>query len=93
MMPPMQVMDAGSMAIFADPTGAAFSAWQAGEHIGARVCNEPDTFSWNELVSRDVEAAKPFYSSVFGWTTNPRTWGRWAPTPWSKAVKTEDSPA
>ena len=67
MMPPMQVMDAGSMAIFIDPTGAAFSVWQAGDHFGAQITNEPDTYSWNELMSRDVDTAMAFYSEVFGW--------------------------
>jgi predicted enzyme related to lactoylglutathione lyase len=66
-MPPMQVMEAGSMAIFADPTGAAFSAWQAGDHYGAQVGNEPNTYSWNELMSRQLDSAKAFYSQVFGW--------------------------
>src|SRR5262249_28608545 len=35
--PPMDVMDAGRMAVFADPVGAAFSAWQPGEHLGAQL--------------------------------------------------------
>lgn len=68
MIPPMDVMEAGSMAIFADPTGAAFSVWRPGDHTGAEICNEPDTWSWNELLTRDIEAAKPFYSAVFGWS-------------------------
>lgn len=67
MMPPMQVMAAGHMAIVADPTGAAFSLWKPGEHIGAELCNEPDTWSWNELVTRDLDAATAFYTAVFGW--------------------------
>ena len=67
MMPPMQVMEAGHMAIFADPTGAAFSVWQADRHKGADVANEADTWSWNELMSRDIDTAKAFYSKVFGW--------------------------
>ncbi len=67
MMPPMQVMDAGHMAIFADPTGAAFSVWQPEEHKGADLANEANTWSWNELLSRDIETAKAFYSEVFGW--------------------------
>ena len=25
-------------------------------------------FSWNELMTRDVDAAKTFYSNLFGWT-------------------------
>jgi len=67
MMPAMQVMDAGHMAIIADPTGAAISVWQPGNHFGATIANEPDTWSWNELASRDVETAKAFYAEVFGW--------------------------
>jgi predicted enzyme related to lactoylglutathione lyase len=63
---PMDVMDAGRMAIFADPTGAAFGVWQAGEHTGAELVNEPGSLSWNELMTRDPAAAKPFYSAVFG---------------------------
>ncbi len=68
MMPPMQVMEAGEMAIIADPTGAAISLWKAGEHFGAEVTNEPDTWSWNELMTRDIDAALAFYAEVFGWT-------------------------
>ena len=60
-------MDAGHMAVFADPTGAAFSAWQAAEHIGAELGNVPNTHSWNELMSRDIDTAKTFYGQVFGW--------------------------
>jgi len=55
-------------AIFTDPGGAAFSVWKPGQSIGAEVCNEPNTYSWNELMTRDIDAALPFYSAVFGWT-------------------------
>jgi predicted enzyme related to lactoylglutathione lyase len=67
MMPPMQVMSAGRMAIVADPTGAAISIWQPGEHQGAEIANEPNTWSWNELMTRDVDAALDFYTATFGW--------------------------
>ncbi len=30
---------------------------------------KPGTFGWFELVTTDAEAAKKFYSSVFGWET------------------------
>jgi len=66
-MPPMPVMEAGHMAIVADPAGAVISLWQPGTHPGAGVCNEPGTWAWNELVTRDIDGALPFYSSVFGW--------------------------
>jgi uncharacterized protein len=68
--PAMDVLDVGRMAIFADPQGAAFSVWQAGTHPGAELVNEPGTWSWSELLTTDVEAAKGFYGDVFGWTTN-----------------------
>ncbi len=66
-MPPMDVMTAGKMAIFADAGGAFFSTWQPGDHIGAELVNEPGTLSWNELITADAEGAKAFYGQVFGW--------------------------
>jgi predicted enzyme related to lactoylglutathione lyase len=66
---PFDVMDAGRMAVFTDPEGAAFCAWQAKEHRGARVVNEPVSLTFNGLNTRDLESARPFYGSVFGWTT------------------------
>src|SRR5439155_16583692 len=62
------VMDQGSMAVFQDPTGAVFAVWQSGKHKGAEVVNAPGSFSWNELATRDMNAAKNFYPKVFGWT-------------------------
>jgi predicted enzyme related to lactoylglutathione lyase len=64
---PMQVMDQGSMGVFQDPTGAVFAAWQPAAMKGAQMVNQPVSLSWNELATRDLEAAKAFYSSVFGW--------------------------
>ena len=66
---PMEVLDLGKMAIFADPTGVAFGIWQPGTFIGAGLVNEPGAISWNELNTRDPETAKAFYGAVFGWTT------------------------
>lgn len=64
---PMDVMDVGRMAVFADPAGAVFSIWQPRAHPGAGLVNEPGAFTWNELNTRDPGAAKPFYAAVFGW--------------------------
>jgi len=66
--PPMQVMDQGTMAVFADPTGAAFAVWQSGVFTGAEQVNTPNSLSWNELSSRDINRAKDFYTKVFPWT-------------------------
>jgi uncharacterized protein len=69
MMEPFDVMDAGRMAVFADPEGAAFFVWQANQLKGAQVVNEQGSLNFNGLATRDVEGAKSFYGSVFGWTT------------------------
>lgn len=63
----MDVFDAGRMAVFADPAGAAFSVWQPNQHIGSQLVNEPGTLCWNELITTDVAAALSFYPAVFGW--------------------------
>jgi uncharacterized protein len=66
---PFDVMDAGRMAALADPEGAVFSVWQAREHKGAQIVNEPGSLNFNVLNCRDPERAKRFYGAVFGWTT------------------------
>ena len=66
---PFDVMDAGRMAIIADPTGAVTALWQAKESIGSELVNEPGSFGWSEVYSPDVAAATKFYSDLFGWKT------------------------
>jgi predicted enzyme related to lactoylglutathione lyase len=66
---PFDVMEAGRMAVCTDPEGAAFCLWQAKEHKGARIVNEPGSLNFNGLNTRDPEGAKSFYGSVFGWET------------------------
>lgn len=64
---PFDVMDAGRMAFISDPQGAMFAIWQKIKSIGATVVNEPGAFCWNELMTSDIEAARKFYSGLFGW--------------------------
>ncbi len=54
-MPPMDVMDQGTMAYFADPTCA-----------GAQVVAEPGAMTFHEVYTRDATKARAFYASVFG---------------------------
>ena len=72
---PMDVMDLGRMAIFADPTGAVFGIWQPGSFPGAGLANESGSISWNELGTRDPGAAKAFYAKVFGWDSTDNDMG------------------
>jgi len=76
------VMDAGSMAVFQDPAGGFISVWQRGNHKGAELCNEPGSFTWNELQSRDIDAAKRFYPAVFGWGVKDNAMGPMTYTEW-----------
>jgi hypothetical protein len=69
MIEPFEVMDAGRMAACLDPEGAAFCLWQAKEHKGARIVNEPGSLNFNSLNTHHAEDAKAFYGSVFGWNT------------------------
>jgi hypothetical protein len=69
---PMDVLDLGRMAIFADPTGAVFGIWQAGTFVGAEIVNESSAVVWNELNTRDTAVAKEFYGAVFGWSFEER---------------------
>jgi uncharacterized protein len=64
---PFDVMEAGRMAVVADPAGAAFCVWQARQHRGAAVVNEHASLNFNDLHTRDLEGARSFYGSVFGW--------------------------
>ncbi len=66
-MEPMDIMDAGRMFFIVDPVGATIGFWQSGTHDGAEVFNEPNTMSWNEIASRDVDAAVAFYTELLGW--------------------------
>jgi predicted enzyme related to lactoylglutathione lyase len=68
---PMDVFDSGRWAMLSDPTGAAFSLWQAGKFPGFGVVNEPGAFGWIDLATRDVPGALSFYAAVFGWQTWP----------------------
>jgi predicted enzyme related to lactoylglutathione lyase len=51
-----------------DPGGAVFALWEARGHIGARLVGEESTLCWTELVTKDADGAKAFYSGLFGWT-------------------------
>ena len=64
---PTDVMSAGRMGVFQDPGNAFFSTWQSGDHLGAGLVRDVGAMSWVELNTRNVEAAKTFYPTVFGW--------------------------
>ncbi len=63
----MDIFDSGRMAVLQDPEGAWICLWQAREHRGAAIVNEPGAWCWSELNTRDPEGAKSFYGEALGW--------------------------
>jgi uncharacterized protein len=66
---PFDIMDAGRTAVVQDPSGAALALWQAKQHPGAGVRDEPGALCWTELYTTNAEAAGKFYVSTLGWRT------------------------
>lgn len=65
--------DSGRMAVCRDAEGAFFSIYQSRGNTGAQIVNEVGTWTWTNLLTRDLDAAKRFYADVFGWeaVSNP----------------------
>ncbi len=63
---PMDVFEAGRMAMLQDPQGAIFAVWQPNQHIGVRVKGEPGAMIWNELMTSSTSAAIEFYGGLLG---------------------------
>lgn len=61
--------DLASVAELTDPTGAVFRLWQANQLAGAGIVNQPQTWIWNHLFTRDLESTEHFYADLFGWTS------------------------
>ncbi|MFJ2901054.1 VOC family protein [Streptomyces sp. NPDC087212] len=71
--PPMDVMAQGRMALLADEAGVPFGIWQPGERKGLDAANEPGALGWVELYTADVAAAAAFYRSALGLETSAVT--------------------
>lgn len=71
-MAPMDVMQFGRMAIFADPEGAVFGVWQGREMSGAGLVNSPGAMTWLELLTHQPDQAGRFYPAVFDWSPTER---------------------
>ncbi len=64
---PLTVLDVGRIAVGADPAGAAYGLWQAKQHTGADLVDEPGALCWAETMSRNYDASRTFYADVFGY--------------------------
>jgi predicted enzyme related to lactoylglutathione lyase len=68
---PMDVPGIGRMCIALDAGNAVFGVWQAGGTIGVGIYNEPGALGWNDSRQLDPDAARQFYTSVFGYRYQP----------------------
>lgn len=66
---PFDVPGIGRMAMLTDPAGGEIGLWEARGYAGAQLVDDPGAMTWHELAVRDVEAARDFYTALFGWTT------------------------
>ncbi|GAA3001556.1 hydrolase [Streptomyces fulvorobeus] len=63
---PVRAGRAGVLALAADPGGAVFGLWQAGDRSGFEKQNEPGSFCWTEVHTRRPKAVDAFYERVLG---------------------------
>ena len=64
---PTGIEGAGRFAQFTDPQGGQFAVFQPEGDVGLERVDKPDSLCWIELCTSDVEAAKEFYRTLFGW--------------------------
>ncbi len=65
---PFDIPNVGRTAVAADPSGAYFSPFKglsAADSIPP--ASRAGVFTWHELMSTDIEKAKPFYTEIMGW--------------------------
>jgi predicted enzyme related to lactoylglutathione lyase len=67
LVPAFDLMTSGRMAVVQDPAGAAFTVWQAKEHIGTGITGVNGTLCWADLSTPDRRSVEAFYSALFGW--------------------------
>jgi predicted enzyme related to lactoylglutathione lyase len=74
---PMDAGGMGRMAIFQDPTGAAFALWQPLQRSkgDAFFTGAPGAVCWHDLNTPDPKAAEKFYAKVFGWKQKNQDYG------------------
>lgn len=65
---PFDIPGGGKIAVIADPAGAVICLFEGGLEAGFKVIDEPGAACWFETMSRDADAAKAFYNTLFGWT-------------------------
>ncbi|MGD0363663.1 MAG: VOC family protein [Bryobacteraceae bacterium] len=69
--PPMDVFDAGRMAVIQDPGGATFALWQPKNNPGIGIAGVDGTLCWADLMTDNLAAVQQFYAVLCGWNIAP----------------------
>lgn len=64
---PTALLDLARVALLTDPTGALVGLWESGTHSGWELTDAPGAFVWAEQMSREPDAARRFYTALFGY--------------------------
>jgi predicted enzyme related to lactoylglutathione lyase len=68
---PFDVPGRGRTATVQDPGGTPFRLWQARGHDGCGIVNQPGGLVWEDGRSGDPDAARAFYTALFGFRWTP----------------------
>lgn len=71
LMGPMEIADHGTQAYIIDPAGAYLALWQPNRMPGMVPSEDPGRPIWFETLTKDYDAALPFYRDVLGWDVVP----------------------
>lgn len=64
---PLDIGDAGRIAVALDSTGGAFGVFQGNQSVGTEVVDEPGSLVWEDARLSDVAEGRRFYTAVFGY--------------------------
>lgn len=81
MMEPTSMPGVGRFAVIGDPLGAVISPFTFEDpNFYAPTPQGPGNFCWFELATSDIQAAKDFYTKIFGWNFKdmPGEWGAYS---------------
>ena len=67
-MPPFDTPGVARTGVVASPEGAVFGLWEARGKSGAEIQDKTGSMWWVEMATADRETARPFYTTLFGWT-------------------------
>ena len=69
---PFATPDGGTVAVVQAPGGEIFCLRQVSDQVF--FLTDPTVLPWMEVVTRDPDQAKTFYSALFGWTFSDIAW-------------------